>query len=98
MSRAQCSSRAMENEPVIVSSTKWAKQRLPFPGDQSLPHAVKEFLAPCHGERNHRRIIAPSDAAGHADGAIVRRGNCVIVRFMDCVTPSNVDIRRSPCR
>ncbi len=48
-----------------------------FFGQKSLRHAIREYLAPYHGERNHQglanRILVPGEEVGRASGEIESR-------------------------
>jgi putative transposase len=52
-------------------------ERMIFFGENSLRHAIREYLAHYHGERNHQglanRILVPGDEVGHASGEIQSR-------------------------
>jgi len=51
--------------------------RMIFFSEKSLAHAVEQYLAYYHGERNHQGlesgIIAPAPEVGRREGEVIRR-------------------------
>ncbi len=52
-------------------------ERMNFFGELALRRAIREYIAPCHRERNHQglgnQLIEPDEGVGSGEGVVVCR-------------------------